>query len=212
MLPDLVIAIFLTACLTIFASINLHNITKSSASKQGGKYKAEVERPSGPIFALAALGTGIFFLESVLYIILVFTGLNTIISNSLLQLQFPLDSWVQSAGILTTAFCYALFIWTVLARGKYATSWEMPENQKLVTWGPYSHVRHPSYLAYFILFIGLFLTLLNLIAVIPFIAIPSYLRIATVEEELLTKRFGEAYLEYQRATGKFFPRRKQRVP
>jgi len=211
MLTSQVIAIFLTACLTIFASINLHNITKSNASKQGSKYKAEVEHPSGPIFALAALGTVIFFLESVLYIILVFTGLHTIISRSLLQLQFPFDSWVQSAGIIMTAFGYTLFIWSVLARGKYATSWEMPENQKLVTWGPYSYVRHPSYLAYFILFIGLFFTLLNLIAVIPFIAIPGYIHITTVEEELLTKRFGGAYLKYQSATGRFFPRKKQRV-
>lgn len=119
---------------------------------------------------------------------------------------------MQLAGILATAFGYALFIWSVLARGRYATSWEMPEKQKLVTWGPYSHVRHPSYLAYFILFIGMFLTFLNLIAVIPFIAIPGYLHIATVEEELLTKRFGEAYLEYQCATGKFFPRGKKGVP
>lgn len=190
-----------------FSSINLHNITKSNASKERSKYRAEVERPGGLIFALAALGTGIFFLESVLYIIIVFTGFSTIINNSCLQLHFPLDSWVQSAGILTTTFGYALFIWSVLARGKYATSWEMPENQKLVTWGPYSHVRPPSYLAYFILFIGLFFTLLNLIAAIPFIAIPGYLCIANVEEELSMKRFGEAYLEYQCATGKFFPKR-----
>lgn len=83
MLPDLVITIFLTTYLTIFASINLHNITKSSASKQGGKYKAGVESPSGPIFALAALGTATFSLESALYIILVFTGFNTIISKIL---------------------------------------------------------------------------------------------------------------------------------
>lgn len=211
MLPDLAIAVFLAFCLTIFFGINLYNLKKSSASKKGIKYKAEVERPSGLIFVLAALGTVNFFLEPALYIILVFTGLHAVISNSFLQLQFSFDLWVQLAGILVTAFGYALFVWSVLARGRYATSWEMPENQKLVTWGPYSCVRHPSYLAYFILFIGLFLTLLNLMAAIPFIAIPGYIRIATIEEELLTKRFGEAYLEYQRTTGKFFPKRKQRV-
>jgi len=87
MLPDLAIAIFLAACLTIFVSINLYNMKRSSVNKKGVRYKAEVEQPSGFVFILAALGTGIFFLESALYIILVFTGLYKIISNSFLQLQ-----------------------------------------------------------------------------------------------------------------------------
>lgn len=211
MLPHLLTAVFLAICLIIFIIINLHNITKSTASKQRVEYQAEVARPSGAIFALAALGTGIFFLETILYIILTIAGLNTILYNSLLQLQFPYDSWVQLAGISTTAFGYTLFLWSVLARGRYATSWAMPENQKLVTWGPYRYVRHPSYLAYFILFLGLLLTLLNLIAVIPFIAIPGYMRVAAREEEMLAKRFGESYLKYQRETGKFFPRRKRQA-
>jgi protein-S-isoprenylcysteine O-methyltransferase Ste14 len=206
MLPNTAVAIFLTICLAVFVGINIYNMIKSNASKQRVKYEAEVERPGGPMFALAVLGTGIFFLESVLYIVLVLTGFYTAISNSFLQLQFPYDSCVQLVGILATAFGYVLFLWSVLARGRYATSWEMPENQKLVTWGPYRYVRHPSYLAYFILFAGLFLTLLNLIALMQPIAVLGYLRVATIEEELLTKRFGEAYLEYQRRTGKFFPK------
>jgi len=209
MLPDLPIAVFLMICLLSFCSANLYNLKKYSTGKKGVKYKAEVERPKGFIFTLSALGTGVFFLESFFYILLVFAGFQTTLHNSFLQLRFLFDSWVQLAGILTTAFGYFLFIWSVLARGRYATSWEMPEDQRLVMWGPYRYVRHPSYLAYFILFTGLFLTLLNLVAVVPFIAVPGYLRIATVEEELLAKRFGEAYLEYQRTTGKFFPKRKK---
>ena len=108
-----------------------------------------------------------------------------------------------------TAFGYFLYIWSVLARGQYATSWAMPEDQKLVTWGPYRYVRHPSYLAYFILFIGLFLILLNLIALVPLIAVPGYVHIATVEEELLIRRFGEEYIAYRDATGKIFPKIKK---
>ncbi len=211
MLPDLAIAVFLAFCLSIFFGMNLYNLKEPNISKREAKFKAEIERPSGLVFVLAALGTGIFFLETTAYIILVFTGLNARICNSFFQLQFqfPFDSMVQLAGIFVTAFGYALFIWSVLARGRYATSWEMPEDQELVTWGPYGYVRHPSYLAYFFLFTGLFLTFLNLIAIIPFIAIPGYLRITDKEEEMLTKWFGKAYLEYQRTTGKFFPKRKR---
>ncbi len=208
MLPDSAVATFLAVCLTIFVAVNLLNMAKHAGNKKSASYKAEVEQPTGLPLFLVALGTGLFFLESVLYTILVFGGLGTAMSNSVFQLRFPLDSGVQLIGTIETAFGYALFLWSVLARGKYATSWEMPENQKLVTWGPYRYVRHPSYLAYFILFIGLFLTLLNLIAAVPLVAIPGYVRVAVKEEELLTKRFGEAYTEYQRATGMFFPRKK----
>lgn len=209
MLPDLLTAVFLAFCLLVFCSANLYNLRRYNASKSRVKYKAEVDRPKGLIFTLSAFGTIIFFLESFFYILLVFGGLQSTLHYFSLQLRVPFDSWVQLTGMLVTAFGYFLFVWSVLVRGRYATSWEMPEDQRLVTSGPYRYVRHPSYLAYFILFTGLFLTLLNLMALVPFIAVPGYLRIATVEEELLVKRFGEAYVEYQRTTGKFFPKMKK---
>lgn len=187
----------------------MYNLRRHDASKKGVKYETEVERPKGFIFALSALGTIIFFLESFFYVLLVFAGVHATLCSSFLQFQFPFDSWVQLVGMFMTGFGYFLFVWSVLARGRYATSWEMPEDQKLVTWGPYRYVRHPSYLAYLVLFVGFFLVLLNLVALVPFVAVPGYLRIASVEEELLVKRFGGAYLEYQHRTGKFLPRRKK---
>jgi protein-S-isoprenylcysteine O-methyltransferase Ste14 len=75
--------------------------------------------------------------------------------------------------------------------------------------GPYRCVRHPSYSAYFILFAGLFLALLNVVAIVPLLAIPGYVRITTIEEKLLTRRFGGAYKGYQQETGKFWPKRKR---
>lgn len=134
MLPDLAIAVFLAVCLTIFACVNLCNLKRFSASKKRGRYRAEVRQPSGSIFILAALGTLIFFLESVLYIVLVFTGFYEIASGFFFQLRFPFSSLVQFVGIFATVFGYALFLCSVLARGRYAVSWEMPENHKLVTW------------------------------------------------------------------------------
>ena len=206
MLLDLPIATSFSLCLLCFCGANIYNCKRHAINQRAKKHKAEVERPRGLIFTLSALGTLVFFLESVFYILVVFAGLQTILHNSLLQLQFPFDSSLQITGIFMTAFGYFLFIWSVLARGQYATSWAMPEDQKLVTWGPYRYVRHPSYLAYVILFVGLFLILLNLIALVPLIAVPGYLRIATVEEQLLVRRFGEVYIEYRDATGKVFPR------
>jgi len=211
MLPDLAVTVFLAVCLAVFYSANLYNLLKFRRRKKGVKYKAEVKVPHEPALALATLGTFALFSESAAYSILVFLGKQEIWTDSWLQLHFLYDSWVQAVGISLTVFGYFLFIWSVLARGRCSTAWEMSENHRLVTWGPYRYVRHPSYLAYFILFTGLFLTLLNIVAIIPLLAIPGYVRITAIEEELLTRRFGDAYKQYQQETGKFWPKRKRQV-
>jgi protein-S-isoprenylcysteine O-methyltransferase Ste14 len=211
MLPDLAVTVFLAVCLAVFYSANLYNLLKFRRRKKGVKYKAEVKVPHEPALALATLGTLALFSESAAYSILVFLGKQEIWTDSWLQLHFLYDSWVQAVGISLTVFGYFLFIWSVLARGRCSTAWEMSENHRLVTWGPYRYVRHPSYLAYFILFTGLFLTLLNIVAIIPLLAIPGYVRITAIEEELLTRRFGDAYKQYQQETGKFWPKRKRQV-
>lgn len=211
MLPDLAVTVFLAVCLAVFYSANLYNLLKFRRRKKGVKYKAEVKVPHEPALALATLGTFALFSESAAYSILVFLGKQEIWTDSWLQLHFLYDSWVQAVGISLTVFGYFLFIWSVLARGRYSTAWEMPENHRLVKCGPYRYVRHPSYLAYFILFTGLFLTLLNIVAIIPLLAIPGYVRITAIEEELLTRRFGDAYKQYQQETGKFWPKRKRQV-
>jgi protein-S-isoprenylcysteine O-methyltransferase Ste14 len=211
MLPDLAVTVFLAVCLAVFYSTNLYNLLKFRRRKKGVKYKAEVKVPHEPALALATLGTFALFSESAAYSILVFLGKQEIWTDSWLQLHFLYDSWVQAVGISLTVFGYFLFIWSVLARGRCFTAWEMSENHSLVTWGPYRYVRHPSYLAYFILFTGLFLTLLNIVAIIPLLAIPGYARITAIEEELLARRFGDAYKQYQQETGKFWPKRKRQV-
>jgi protein-S-isoprenylcysteine O-methyltransferase Ste14 len=211
MLPDLAVTVFLAVCLAVFYSANLYNLLKFRRRKKGVKYKAEVKVPHEPALALATLGTLALFSESAAYSLLVFLGKQEIWTDSWLQLHFLYDSWVQAVGISLTVFGYFLFIWSVLARGRCSTAWEMSENHRLVTWGPYRYVRHPSYLAYFILFTGLFLTLLNIVAIIPLLAIPGYVRITAIEEELLTRRFGDAYKQYQQETGKFWPKRKRQV-
>ena len=209
MLLDLVVAVFLVVCLVVFYGANLHNLLKFRRSKKGAEYSAEAEVSHEPVLALAALGTFALFVESAAYSVLVFLNLQSVLTDSWLQLHFLYDSCVQTFGISMIAFGYSLFIWSVLARGRYSTAWEMPENHKLVTWGPYRYVRHPSYLAYFILFTGLFLTLLNIVAIAPLLGVPGYVRITAIEEELLTRRFGDTYKQYQQETGKFWPKRKR---
>lgn len=205
MLSETVIAVFILVCLGFFFSVNLHNILIAHKRRDGTKSYAELERPSGLIVNLAAFGTLVYFLEVLSYLLLTFFG-----SISVLRVpfyfQFPFTLYFQILGLILTLTGYFFFIWSVITRGKYAVSWEMPENQKLVTWGPYNYVRHPSYFGYFLMFFGLFFLWPNLFALIPWIAVPGYFAVAIREEKLLIQRFGEEYVKYQQKTGRFIPK------
>lgn len=211
MLSEFHIACFLVVCLAVFFSLNLFNLTRTLQSRRGKTTKAyaEVKRPRGFFFALTAFGKLFFFLESMAYPFLVFTGLFRSGEHFPLQLHFQHDLYVQVLGILLEMSGYFLFLWSVLERGRYSVSWEMRENHNLVTWGPYRYVRHPSYSAYFLMFFGLFFLLLDLVALVPLVAIPGYVSLTTYEEQLLITRFGNEYVEYQKRTGRFLPKIKR---
>ncbi len=205
MLIEVVIAIFLFVCLVVFAFVNLHNILLIKRNS-GDKVYAEVEHSSSLMVGFAALGTVAYFLEVLTYMFLVFTGLFNLLYVSPFYFRLPFAIYMQFLGLTLTLVGYFLFLWSVIVRGSYAVSWEMSENQKLVTWGPYRYVRHPSYLGYFLMFFGLFFLWPNLFTIIPLSAIPGYYRVTFEEEKLLIQRFGSAYLKYQKRTGRFIPK------
>jgi protein-S-isoprenylcysteine O-methyltransferase Ste14 len=206
MLPETTVASFLVVCLACFFSVNLHNVLRMHKHDDDMKPHAEIEHPSGFTVGLAALGTFVYFAETLAYSFLVFTKLFSLPDSFPFHIQPPFMLYTQIAGIILTALGYFLFIWSVITRGKYAVSWTMRDNHKLVTWGPYSYVRHPSYLAYFLMFIGLFTLLPSLFTLAPLTAIPGYFQVSRQEEELLTRRFGKEYEEYQKKTGRFIPK------
>jgi len=210
MLPDSVVAACLVFFLSTFFAVNLYNILIQHRGRRGGRVYAEVQRPSGPTMYAAAFGTLMLFLEMLAFPAMVFTGFGVYLHVPPLQLAFPFDSYVQVAGAAVLGAGWFIFLWSVIVRGRYSVAWEMVEDHRLVTWGPYRYVRHPSYLGYFLMFCGFFLLWLNLIALLPLIAIPGYVKAATREEELLIRRFGEDYRRYQERTGRFFPRRRRK--
>jgi len=204
MLTETVVAVFLLVWLGCFFSINLHNILKGQKLRRSAKIYAEVERPLGFSIGLAAVGTIVYFLEVLMYLFLVFTSLVSMLRD--FHFQFPFMFYMQILGLILTSAGYFLFIWSVVVRGKYAFSWEMSEDQKLVTGGPHRYVRHPSYLGYFLMFFGLLFLWSNLFTLFPLVAIPGYFRVTIDEERLLVQRFDEEYVEYQKKTGRFIPR------
>ena len=205
MLAETGVAAYLIIWLTLFISINLHNILRLHRRETGPKARGETQRPFNLAVSLAALGTFVYFLAVLLFFFLVLVGQESLVIGLSLGYEFPFMIYVQVIGLGSTALGYVIFMWSVIARGKYAVTWEMPENQKLVTWGPYRHVRHPSYLGYFLMFIGLFCLWPNWFTFFPWIAIPGYYRITFDEEKLLTRRFGKEYVEYREKTGRLIP-------
>ncbi|MBE0634324.1 hypothetical protein E4H04_02345 [Candidatus Bathyarchaeota archaeon] len=78
-----------------------------------------------------------------------------------------------------------LHAWSVAVRGRYAVTWAMSTDQKLITVAPYSIVCHPSYLAYMLMIIGVTLIWQLLFTLLPWIAIPGYYMVSKKEETLL---------------------------
>jgi len=206
MLSNIAVAAFLLVCLGSFVSVNLHNILVVRRSTGSVEAREEVDRPSELAVDAAAAGTIAYFLLASAYPFLVFTGQETMPPTLSLQLQPSAMIDMQIVGLALTGAGYSLFVWSAIARARYAVSWAMTENHRLVTWGPYRYVRHPSYLGYFLMFLGLFFVWPHLLTLFPLIAIPGYVRVTGEEEKLLLSRFGEQFLEYQRRTGRFIPK------
>lgn len=204
MLTETTVAFFLLACLVPFFAVNLHNILRARGGGQAASADAGSIRPSRLSIGLAMIGTLIYFLAVFAYLVLVFNGSIPVLYRLSCHLPAP-TVYTQIPGLVLIAAGYGLFIWTVVSRGRYAVSWEMPANHKLVTWGPYRYVRHPSYLGYFLMFAGLFLLWPSALTVLPWVAVPGYVGASRDEEKLLVQHFGDEYEEYRNRVGQFIP-------
>jgi protein-S-isoprenylcysteine O-methyltransferase Ste14 len=79
---------------------------------------------------------------------------------------------------------------------------------KLVTEGPFSVVRHPTYFAHTLIFSGIFLITgvgaVGIITLLDFLVV--FVLIIPLEEKELLNRFGKDYNLYRERVPKYFPR------
>ena len=177
--------------LIIFWGISLQNVLKHKDALGGDRSQS----PMSTGFILAASGTLFLFAETLAFIALDLMG-NLLISLGAIQIF----------GLIFFFSGCVLHSWSVIVRGKNAVSWAMPEDQRLITDPPYSFVRHPSYLAYMLMIIGITLIWQQWFTLLPWVAIPGYYRVSKHEEVLLVERFREEYRRYQERVGAFIPR------
>ncbi len=198
------VALFLL--LLLFFSVNIRNVFTGRRARGASESHAEVPSPRGVYTGASVIGTVTFFLFSISYVVAGLTGLTDPLGFTELTMPPGTGAYLTWLGLVLIAAGVFLFVWSVVARGRYSVSWKMPKDHRLVTWGPYSYIRHPSYAGYFLMFAGLPLLTKNLVHLLPLMAVPGYVHIVEAEERLLAARFGDEYHRYVASTGRFIPR------
>ncbi len=130
----------------------------------------------------------------------------------LLHNKIGVPAVLNIAGILLLISGTFLHIWTARLLGIRGII-GVPEisdrvDEKLAAEGPFSIVRHPTYLAHTLIFSGVFLitgtVTVGIIAILDFVVVNTI--IIPLEERELSKRFGEDYDSYKKKVpSKFFP-------
>ncbi|MFX0108347.1 MAG: methyltransferase family protein [Candidatus Hodarchaeota archaeon] len=164
-----------------------------------------ISLPSSVMIAVS-ISTLISFLIVLLIIIGWIIGSSEVFLWFILLADPPLIVWML--GLLLLVVGISLHGWSRYVRQEMATSWQMSEGHQLITTGPYSRVRHPSYTSYLICFAGLMLMIPSLMTMLLLLGYPGYYFTAITEEKLLLNYFSDEYREYMSYTGRFLPKLK----
>ncbi len=126
--------------------------------------------------------------------------------------QLDLPTWLRLTGGPLGLVGLALFYWVFQFLGGNVTPTARTRAQHtLVTSGPYRWVRHPMYSSGAVLFGAYSLLTANwFVAAMCAIALVLLVVRVPAEEANLIDRFGGAYRDYMRRTGRFLPRPRQK--
>lgn len=150
------------------------------------------------------------------YYLLWFTGWLWVLAPIVYVIAPQWLNWsaIELAGILRWlgvglgGISIIFLAWVHQTLGK---NWNVPgvveEQQVLVTDGPYQWLRHPMYTAFALIALAYWLISTNWF--IALIGLAYWIIVVTkvgMEEEALIKKFGDAYRDYMKHTGRFLPR------
>lgn len=150
-----------------------------------------------PPLALPFLVTAVFYLPLAKFLM---DNVSFFLSRGLI---FPFA--LKAIGWLLFSIGILLHIWTFFLLGKRIIG--IPEiqadqNAGLVTKGPFKFLRHPTYLAHHLIFLGTWLItgLYAVLAILLLDVAVTRLFIVPLEERELKRRFGERYESYTKRT------------
>lgn len=144
--------------------------------------------------------------------------IGVLVSFALLLIANWLNEWIDpiplSENRLILDFVFLASILMTLAMIIWSVK-SLPASErgnKLSTRGAFRYVRHPLYAAFLSIFdFGLAVYLNSYIFIVWAIILhPVWHYIVRYEERMMVTIFGQSYVEYQRTTGRFFPRFRKR--
>ena len=116
---------------------------------------------------------------------------------------------IFATGLVIVLLGVALRQWSVLTLGTFFTvQVQVRSDQTVVDTGPYRWVRHPSYTAIVMSFVGIGVALENWLSLVVLIVVPSVglvIRIR-VEEKALLEALGEPYREFSATRARLIPK------
>lgn len=126
----------------------------------------------------------------------------------MLWADLTLPVWIHWMGFVVIVCSIPYMVWVHRTLGQhYSYALETKTEQKLISSGPYSRIRHPLYSAHTLFNLGMIL----LTAYIPLIlfaiiGVPfTYARMMR-EEKMMIEKFGSQYEEYMKKSGRIFPK------
>lgn len=125
-----------------------------------------------------------------------------------LVFSLPMVLFVQIVGLVVLYVGSLFFAWAIGFAGKHLrpSISGVHANHRLVQDGPLGIVRHPYYVSYVLILVGLALTLTTLWPLLLALCVVIGMGpTAKAEEEQLAALFGEEYQQYQQRVGRFFP-------
>jgi protein-S-isoprenylcysteine O-methyltransferase Ste14 len=118
------------------------------------------------------------------------------------------NAWLPWLGLSLILVGIAARFLVIRSLGKeFTVDVAIREGHKLKTNGIYSIIRHPSYSASWLSFIGYGISLNNWISliIVSTLVLGAFLYRISVEEELLVAQFGDQYLQYRKRTKAIIP-------
>jgi protein-S-isoprenylcysteine O-methyltransferase Ste14 len=117
-------------------------------------------------------------------------------------------TWMSYSGAVIIILGISLFVWARRVLGtNYSGHVSVKEGQELVQNGPYRVLRHPAYMGYFLMALGIGLGYSSIagLIVIFVLLLPVMVYRINLEEKMLAGHFREAYYEYARRTKRLVP-------
>jgi protein-S-isoprenylcysteine O-methyltransferase Ste14 len=162
--------------------------------------KADYNQPLFGMFVCGVFGMWIFWIIGIFFSF--FNSYQAAFIGSIITIKW--SHYLQICGLGFFFLGGFGYNWVLRSAGKYvqpAPSGAL-EDHRLITTGPYGVVRHPLYISYVCILIGLLFILRTYWVLLPlFLVLVGIKSTARAEEIVLIIIFGEQYFKYQEEVG-----------